>query len=93
MKCFICGEEVPLDFTQKVAWTSQGESVCCAIHSEEEIRNFLLRDKDCPYYRLIGENFEGKNMGIAMVLRMLHMYTAKAILFLVIIIISNKNLF
>lgn len=63
MKCFICGEEVPLDFTQKVAWTSQGESVCCAIHSEEEIRNFLLRDIDCPYYRLIGENFEGKKYG------------------------------
>ena len=63
MNCPICGKEVPLDLTQKVIWTSQGEDVCCAIHSEEEIRNFLLKDKDCPYYHLIGENFEDKKYG------------------------------
>lgn len=63
MRCQICGKKVPLDLTQKVVWTSQGEAVCCAIHSEEEIRNFLLKDKDCPYFRLIGENLGGKKYG------------------------------
>ena len=63
MKCFICGKEVPLDLTQKVIWTSQGEAVCCAAHSEEEIQSFLLRDKECSYFRLIGENLEGKKYG------------------------------
>ena len=38
MNCPICGKEVPLDLTQKVIWTSYGEEVCCASHSEEQIQ-------------------------------------------------------
>lgn len=51
MNCPICGNKVPLDFTQKVIWTSYGEEVCCADHSEEQIQNYLNGNGNCPYFR------------------------------------------
>lgn len=63
MKCLICGKEVPLDFTQKVVLFSQGEGVCCATHPEEEIQNYLQRDKDCSYFHLIKDEPEGEKCG------------------------------
>ena len=51
MNCPICGKEVPLDLTQKVIWTSWGEKVCCASHSEEQIQNYLNGNGKCSYFR------------------------------------------
>ena len=51
MNCPICGKEVPLDLTQKVIWTSWGEKVCCADHSEEQIQNYLNGNGKCSYFR------------------------------------------
>lgn len=56
MNCPICGKEVPLDLTQKVIWTPQGEEVCCADHSEEQIQSYLKGNSKCPYFRPVAEN-------------------------------------
>lgn len=50
MNCPICGKEVPLDLTQKIIWTSWGEEVCCANHSEEQIQNYLNGNGKCSYF-------------------------------------------
>ena len=50
MNCPICGNEVPLDFTQKVIWSSRGEEVCCANHPEEQIQDYLNNNSECPYF-------------------------------------------
>ena len=58
MNCPICGKEVPLDLTQKVIWTSYGEEVYCADHSEEQIQNYLNGSGNCPYFRPEVENIK-----------------------------------